>query len=100
MSVFGVHARGSEAQARITRAYRTVFMQKSEDHELVLADLMAKSGWNNVMPSDATDAELRQAEGRRELFSHIFGHLSMSPDDVAALNNAARLEALADQNTK
>ena len=32
----------------------------------------------------------------RELYSYIFRHLSLAPEDIASLENAARVESAAD----
>lgn len=83
------------AEARRTEAYRAVFRgsPSREDQEIVLADLQARASWNQVFHPSTPDAELRQAEGRRELYAYIYNHLSLAPNDVEALNNAARRES-------
>lgn len=78
----------------LTLAYREVFRGKptKEQQQMVLADLMAKSGWNQVS-SGVSSEELWRREGMRSFFGVIFGHLSLAPNDVFELENAARLEA-------
>lgn len=96
-SVFGRHARtGSTANLRLSQAYQAVFRGKptEADQQLVLVDMLAKSGFQTVTPSNATDAELRQQEGKRQLYAEtVFSHLSLAPWDIQALENAARFEA-------
>lgn len=91
---FGRRARGAEAEYALALAYREVFSGKpsSDDQQIVLADLMAKSGFNAVTPSSASNEELRMQEGKRELFANVFAYLNLSPEDMQALGNAARRE--------
>jgi len=89
-----------EAELMIGAAYRNVFTGSptSAEREAVLADLAAKSGFYQVtVPSQAlTDRDLWHAEGKRTLFAEIFRHLSLAPEDVKALENAARRESAFD----
>lgn len=82
------------AKQRLTLAYRAVFQgsPSKEQQEIVLADLMAKSGWNQVS-SGVSSEELWRREGKRSLFGEVFSHLSLAPDDLFDLENAARKEA-------
>lgn len=92
-------ARGTEAQLRLTQAYRAVFRgsPSTDDQAIVLADLTSHSGFNRVSSSFTSSDELRHREGMRDLYSHIFRHLSLAPEDVMSLENAARLESVADE---
>lgn len=84
------------AEMELTQAYRAVFKGHPDvlQQQAVLADLAAGCGWNKVtLPSVASDRELWFAEGMRAAFGLIFAHLSLSPEDVEALANAARREA-------
>lgn len=89
--------RDLEAQIALTRAYRQVFYGNPDraQQQMVLADLAARSGYYKVLsPRSASDKDLWFSEGNRHLFGVIFGHLSMTPEDVAGLENAARHEAM------
>lgn len=102
---FGPRARSVEAEYERSRAYKAVFSPRYDGHatdeqkQIVLADLMAKSGFSAVTPPSASDAELRQQEGKRELFADVFAYVNLSPEDMHALANAARKE-LALDNTQ
>lgn len=99
VAIFGKQkANGYEAQLRVTQAYRAVFTgsPSPEDQQIVLADLLHQSGFSRVTRSDVSDTALRQREGMRELYSHIYRHINLSPADVLSLENAARLESVAD----
>jgi hypothetical protein len=79
----------------ITEAYRAVFQtgaSTEQQRQMVLADLMSKSGWNQVS-SGVSSEELWRREGMRSLFGVIFGNISLAPDDLFDLENAARKEA-------
>jgi hypothetical protein len=87
-----------EGQLRLTEAYRAVFHHGSDDQsqrQLVLADLQARTGWHQITMPDTADQRIWFAEGKRAAYAEIFGHLSLSPADVDALDNAARHEAVA-----
>jgi hypothetical protein len=81
------------AQLTLSAAYKEVFQGKPsrEQQEIVLADLMAKSGWNQVS-SGVSSEELWRREGMRSLFGVVFSHISLAPDDLFDLENAARKE--------
>ncbi len=94
-------SRSQKAQVELTKAYREVFTGRPDkaQQELVLADLMAKSGWNRVSPPTMSSEQLWHREGKRTFFAVIFGHLSLADEDVRALENAARLEVVADEHS-
>ena len=99
VSIFGKQkARGVEAQHRRVTAYRNVFTgsPSPEDQSIVLADLASQSGFYRVSSAELSADALRQQEGMRQLYSVIFGYLTLAQDDVIALENAARLESVAD----
>lgn len=101
VAIYGkLKARSFEAQLHTSQAYRRVFRgsPSPEDQAIVLADLASKSGFYRVSSSEASNSALRQQEGMRELYSHIHRHLSLAPEDIASLENAARLESVADNN--
>ena len=99
VTMFGVRkARSPEAQLRLTQAYRNVFRgsPSPECQSIVLADLASHSRFYRVSSSSVHADTLRHQEGMRELYSHIFRHLSLAPDDLVSLENAARVESTAD----
>lgn len=98
-SVLKRHEWGTRtAQVRLTHAYREVFYgnPSREDQQIVLADLANAASWRKVFPPDVPSDVLRYHEGARSLFSRVFAFLSLSDSDVAALEQAARQEAIAE----
>lgn len=85
------------AQRELVLAYRAVFQgtPSKQQQEAVLSDLAARCHWNQVKVPDssASDRELWFREGKRAAFAEVFSHLSLSPGDIEALDNAARHEA-------
>ena len=63
---------------------------------MVLADLAAHSGFYQVAAPGASAGELAEANGRRAVYGRVFRFLRLSGDEVRALEEAARQEALAD----
>lgn len=90
----------AEGQLVLTNAYQAVFRgnPSHEQQQMVLADLAAQSGFYQISSDDVSSSRLRYREGRRAVFAIIFGHLSLSPDDIHALENAARHEAIDNSN--
>ncbi len=85
-----------EANFQLGNAYRSVFRDGSAESQQVLADLAARCGWNQITdPRTASDKEIWFAEGKRAAFGELFAHLSLSPADIAAFDNAVRHEAAA-----
>ncbi len=87
----------AEAQLTLTRAYRSVFygIPDRSQQQMVLADLQARCFWSQyTAPSGASSEELWYREGKRAAYGEIFAHLSLSPDDITALDNAARHETV------
>jgi len=82
----------------LSAAYRSVFQGNPDrqQQQAVLADLAARCHWNQITvpTSKASSEELWFREGKRAAFSEIFSHLSLSPEDLQALENAARHEAV------
>lgn len=83
------------AEVILTEAYNAVFLgSPSKDQQsIVLADMLAKSGFAQVSDEDVTASVLQYREGRRRAFSDVFAYISLSPSDRDALHNAARREA-------
>lgn len=81
------------SEKALVDAYRSLFADGREDAEMVLADLAAFCGFYGVMSGGASVEDLNHAEGRRAAFARIFHFLSLSGAQLAALEEAARLEA-------
>lgn len=97
---FGVRKRGLAEQMQISLAYQRVFKTNPsrDDQQMVLAHLAAVCGWNTITPPSVASKELWFAEGKRAAFAEIFSHLSLTPDDIAAMENAVRHEVAFNQN--
>lgn len=84
-------------ELRLTEAYRAVFLKghspTDQDKEIVLADMLANSGFSKVSPSSITSRTLWQIEGMRAMYSTVWKHLTLSDSDVRELENAARFES-------
>jgi hypothetical protein len=91
----------AKAQDALTKAYLRVF--SGEDGEMVLADLAAAVGYYRRpsyaewMAKTKTPAgfELHSAlsNARAEVLQHIMGFLTLTDDQLVALEKAARLES-------
>ncbi|MEL7527415.1 MAG: hypothetical protein AAFN16_16675 [Pseudomonadota bacterium] len=88
--------RGKKADA-IERAYRSVFL--CVDGETVLADLAAECGIYQAAPAALSPRESGYVDGRKALFARILSMIRISPEEHAALQEAARLETLPDLGT-
>lgn len=87
----------AQAQIRLADAYKAVFQGPTatrEDREIVLSDLAAYTKFFMFHPSAVSDAELRFVEGMRSVFGHINGQLTMTPQNLEALQRAARADAV------
>jgi len=87
----------SEGQAILAYAYRAVFKGEATQNqrEMVLADLAANCNWNQITPPETGEQRIWFNEGKRAAFASIFAYLSLSPNDVAAFENAVRHDAAA-----
>lgn len=90
------HSRGAVAQKRLTQAYRDVFCRKDESTEIVLADLANYCGFYKVPPIGSPPETLLVDQGLRAAFGRLFSFLALTDDQLAALEGAARREAVAD----
>lgn len=89
--------RRSEAEQKLTAAYRDVFMRADESTELVLSDLANFCGFYKVPPIGSPPETLLVDQGMRSAFGRIFHFLSMPEEKLKALEEAARREAVADE---
>ena len=84
--------------ARLTLggAYRRLFSGRGSkaDAEIVLADLANHTGFYRVTEPGAQSLDF--AEGKRSVYGRVFRFLRMSHEEIEALEEAARAEALAD----
>jgi hypothetical protein len=94
---FGPRSKSLEAQLALTECYRRVFLGNPSraDQQVVLADLAAQTGWNQITPVSVASDGLRFNEGKRAAFELIHRHLALSDQDVSALENAVKHEAQA-----
>lgn len=85
----------AQTEQQLHAAYLEVFGKQTEAAEIVLADLAAQTGFYMVEPPDA-DLSLYQAgysAGQRAAFGRLFHFLSLSDEQLRALEEAARAEA-------
>lgn len=85
----------AHTEQQLHAAYLEVFGKQTEAVEIVLADLAAQTGFYMVEPPDA-DLSLFQAgysAGQRAAFGRLFHFLSLSDEQLRALEQAARAEA-------
>lgn len=85
----------AHTEQQLHAAYLEVFGKQTEAVEIVLADLAAQTGFYMVEPPDA-DLSLYQAgysAGQRAAFGRLFHFLSLSDEQLRALEVAARAEA-------
>lgn len=91
------HKRNSiEGQLVLGNAYRAVFYGNPDrqQQQMVLADLAARCGWGQTkLPQYASSRELWFSEGKRSAYGEIHAFLSLTHEDILALDNAVRHEA-------
>jgi len=90
-------ARRDRKSDAIERAYRSVFL--CVEGETVLADLAAECGIYQATPVELSARESGYVDGRKALFARILSMIRISPEEHAALQEAARLETLPDLGT-
>ena len=90
--------RGSVSRRRLQAAYDAVFNpdNRSEDVEIVLADLANYAGFYRVMDFGVSGEDRAHADGRRAVFGRIHKFLRLSPKEREGLEIAARDEARTD----
>lgn len=86
--------RRADRAVTIERAYRSVFL--CAEGELVLADLAAECGIYQAPPAELGTRASGYLDGRKALFARILSMVRISPEEHAALQEAARLETLPD----
>ncbi|WP_269580840.1 Bbp19 family protein [Roseibium sp. Sym1] len=89
--------RRKQRPAVVERAYRSVFL--CPDGELVLADLAAECGIYQAAPVELGVRAGGYLDGRKALFARILSMIRVSPEEHAALQEAARLETLPEFDT-
>lgn len=87
-----------QARLFLARSYRRLFSGRGSrsDAETVLADLANHSGFYRVTEPGGAEGALDFAEGKRAVYGRVFRFLRMSAEEAAALEEAARAEALSD----
>ena len=88
---------GAVSAQRLTAAYRDVFLRADESTEIVLADLANHCGFYKVPPIGSPPETLLVDQGMRSAFGRIFSFLSLPEEMLKALEEAARREAVADE---
>lgn len=86
------------AEVVLNEAYRAVFYRggsSQAERQMVLSDLAARCGFYQVAHQSTPPNELMYREGRRAAFAEIFSRLSLSGEDMRALENASRYESAA-----
>ena len=83
----------SEQELKLAHAYREVFGKRSEAVEMVLADFAAFTGFYNVAPPGTSGDALQYDAGMRAAFARIFNFISLSDEQMQALEKAARAES-------
>lgn len=89
-----------QAEQKLVGAYHEVFGKETESVEMVLADLAAHTGFYQVEPPgvDMTAYQAGYRNGLRAAFGRLFSFLSLSDEQLRALEEAARAEASMFQN--
>jgi len=87
--------RPNEAELKLANAYRSVFGKDGENTEIVLADLAAHTGFYMVEPpgADLSQFQAGYNAGQRAAFGRLFQFLTLSDEQMRALEVAARQEA-------
>lgn len=83
------------AEKHLADAYADVFGKQTASVEMVLVDLANHTGFYRIDPPDG-DLSLYQAghrAGMRAAFGRLFQFLSLSDEQLRALEEAARFEA-------
>lgn len=83
----------TDADLRLINAYRSLFQVGREDAEIVLADLATHCGFYQVEAAGVDGNDLNHQAGRRAAFGRIISFLSLSDDQLAAMEQASRDEA-------
>lgn len=83
------------AEQKLVAAYQDVFGKQTEAVEMVLADLASHTGFYRVEPpgSDMSAYQAGYVNGSRAAFGRIFSFMSLSDEQLRALEEAARIEA-------
>jgi hypothetical protein len=89
--------RDAKASEDLTVAYLEVFHSRNPNAEIVLADLADFCGFYAVPGADASAETLRYEQGLRAAFSRIFHFLTLPEEKLRGLEEAARAEALANE---
>lgn len=84
------------AEQQIVAAYQEVFGREGEAVELVLSDLAAHTGFYRVEPpnGDLSAYQAGYSNGLRAAFGRIFQYISLTDEQMGALEIAARQEAM------
>lgn len=85
----------SHTEQQLVAAYLEVFGKPSPSVEIVLADFAGHTGFYQVEPpgADLSQFQAGYNAGQRAAFGRLFHFLSLSDDQLRALEEAAREEA-------
>jgi hypothetical protein len=85
----------SAAEQHVAFAYRDLFNKPGEQQEIVLADLADYTGYYRVEPpgADLTAYQAAYSAGLRAAFGRVLHFLSLTDEQLAALEEAARRES-------
>jgi hypothetical protein len=88
--------RGEQARLELTASYRRLFSGQGGkgDAEAVLADLANYSGFYRVNEVGVSGEARAFTDGGRAVYGRIFRFLRLTDDELRALEEAARQEAL------
>lgn len=86
-------AQPAQSEQALCTAYRDVFGVKKESVQLVMADLAAFTGFYQVVPQGTPNEALQYQEGSRAAFARIYHFLSLTDEQLMALEQAARSES-------
>lgn len=80
-------------EKKLVQAYNEVFGKETEAVEMVLADLASFTGFYGVAPPGTSGDALQYDAGMRAAFGRLFHFLSLSDEQLQALEEAARAES-------
>lgn len=92
------HPRGAQSDNALKACYERVFRgsPSAGDTDIVLADICNASGFY-LVSGPSVDATTRAFnDGKRAVMARILNFLNMPPEAARRLEDAARMEALAD----
>lgn len=81
-------------QSNVVQAYRRLFLNDDGDLKpeaaRVLADMARVAGLGTVLPATASDAALREREGKRGLALHVIARIDLDGNKLRELSRQIR----------